>query len=237
MQANDEGAVITSTRTWAEAVAPIQRLETITDYSEIVPDRLVLERDPLDGNLAQRSIDVALLRISEDNRVSIITRTLSGNDDEPIDEWQGRTLVYRIAEGPCAIDVDALRADLQEGGKLAKLVDAVVASHTTNWIGSNYVGKVNVHADTKLDDWLRPLGGRCRYVSARPWISARDWLLTMLSNSSVEQALADCGLDANSSPEEIAKAAAAIADDDRVIVIGDIADALTTMVNQATRQD
>ena len=197
----------------------------------------MLERDPLYGNVAQRSVDVALLRIGEDHRVSIITRRLSGNDDEPIDEWQGRTLVYRIAEGPCAIDVDALRADLREGGELAKLVDAVVASHTTQWVGSNYVGKVNLHADTKLDDWLRPLGGRCRYVSDRPWISARDWLLTMLNGGCVDQALADRGLDANSSPDEIAKAAAAIAADDSVIVIGDIAEALTTLVNQAARRD
>ena len=68
-------------------------------------------------------------------------------------------------------------------------------------------------------------------------MSARDWLIMTIGDRSVEEFLADCGIDANSSPEEIAKAAPAVADVDGVIVIGDIADAFTAIVDQAKPED
>jgi len=99
----------------------------MTDYSHIVPDRLILSRNPTSTEVCCRSWEDALLRIDEDGEASIETRTRYGHQDGvPIAEWEGRVRIYRLASsehGVRALDVARLRRDLEEGGRLSHIID------------------------------------------------------------------------------------------------------------------
>lgn len=125
----------------------------MADYSSIVDPQytatgepsLVMRRNPANtGNCAiyQESLD---LRIFEDGKVDLNLRTSYGSGDGvPSDEWHGRTLTYTIPG--TFIDADRLREDLREGGKLAVLIDRVIAGHSVEWDGSNHVGRLTEDA-------------------------------------------------------------------------------------------
>ena len=87
----------------------------MTDYTNIVPDALILSRSPTNAEFCCRSREEALLRIDEDGVPSIEIRTRYGHQDGvPIAEWEGRVRTYRLASaalGANALDVARLRRE------------------------------------------------------------------------------------------------------------------------------
>ena len=126
----------------------------MTDYSDIVPDALLLTRTPADPACAPRAWAKALLRI-EDGNVRIIDRSYYGGDAWPVTEHNRVVLTLELASsqhGEVALDSDRLRDDLAEGGELAALIDRVIEGHSTRWDGNNTVGRLTEDAVDAADD-------------------------------------------------------------------------------------
>lgn len=95
-----------------------------------------------------------LICIDEDSEVSLSTRTYWGGDGVPMREWHRRDLAYTVMPNA---DAATLRAELGEDGRLARLIDRIIAGHTTEWDGSNMVGKLTADAadaDERLEERL-----------------------------------------------------------------------------------
>lgn len=126
----------------------------MTSYTDIIPDSLTLERTPADPNYAPRSWDKALLRI-EDGYARIISRSYYGGDGVPVKEWHDEVLTFALASsfhGEAALDVERLAGDLEEGGKLNQLIGRIIAGHTVEWDGNNYVGRLTRDAQDAADE-------------------------------------------------------------------------------------
>lgn len=93
----------------------------MTDHSPIVPEQLALEGD--NGHTKIAYIEI------EDGEVSICTRDSYGNDGVPVEVWNNCVLRYDIASGPCVLDIEKLRQDLAEGGRLSTHIDTIIAGH------------------------------------------------------------------------------------------------------------
>ncbi len=125
----------------------------MASYSDIVPDRLELTRNPKDSGYAPRAWDKALLRI-EDGSARIVSREYYGGDGVPVREWNNEILTYALASsehGETMLDVGRLRADLEDGGDLAVLIDRIIAGHTVEWNGDNDVGRLTEDARDASD--------------------------------------------------------------------------------------
>jgi len=150
----------------------------MANYSTIIPAEILLERDPTDTSCAPRIYDNLLLAIDEDGDVYLETRSYYGGDATPADEWHGRTLTWTIdssKHGSRLIDRDALASDLAEGGRLAVLIDRVIAGHGTDWDGSNYIG-TNTPDAIEAIDAIDALLADSRYASDIEVWDAGQWL-------------------------------------------------------------
>ncbi|KAA0678214.1 hypothetical protein [Azospirillum brasilense] len=151
----------------------------MTDYTAIVSDSLLLERTPADTSLACRSHEAALLVIDENGTVSIKTRTYVGGDGTPANEWHRRTLTYHLADaqnGARALDIDHLKTDLADGGRLSILIDCIRAGHSVEWDGSNHVGRLTEDAQDAERE-LRDLINDDAYTSTVEVWDAGAWLI------------------------------------------------------------
>ena len=119
----------------------------MTDYSHLVTDDIRHLDGSANGGTPYSTLE---LDITEDGEVSLGIRTYYGGDGTPVSEWHGRTLVYELASAKgslgCHINLDALRADLSEGGWLSTAIDTIRAGHSVEWDGSNMVGKLTKKA-------------------------------------------------------------------------------------------
>lgn len=120
------------------------------DYSSIVPERMIA-----DGT--QTPYTRRLLVLDEDGTVFLGSRTYYGGDGTPEDEWNRRTITYKLG-GPGVIDVDLLREELAEGGRLATLIGRVKAGHQVVWDGNSNVGRLDQDAQDASDELERLLG-------------------------------------------------------------------------------
>lgn len=212
----------------------------MTDYSHIVPDEIVLDGE--DARFAEK----LLLVISENGNVSLETRTYYGGDGTPMDEAQGRTLTYTLAQSgrlgygasPCMIDVERLRADLANGGRIARWIDRIKAGHTVDWDGSNMRGRLDSDAqiaDMDLEDYL---AGSAYIDENYQGCGARYWLAGD-GNLSAAEALENIGLTLDATEDQIKAAAenqGAVARAEGYLIAEDIADAIRDLIEEA-RQD
>jgi hypothetical protein len=208
-----------------------------TDYSVIVPDRLVLDGD--DGGY-----EAARLVIDDEGRVSVDVHADHGAGGHTIAEWNRCTLVYELANakhGPIALDVDRLRADLSAGGKLAVLIARIIAGHSVAWDGSNHVGRLTDDAQEAHDDLCYRLDANPDgdgYVSETEVWRALDWL-TGSGTRKPANVLREVGLEPGSSLEQAQVAAAGLHDEatrDGVIIVGSLEGALCELAVQAQEQ-
>lgn len=151
----------------------------MTDFSHLVTDDL----RTLDGSdNGGTPYDVLFLEITDDD-VSLFTRTIYGNDGTTFDVWHGRTRQFSLvsAEGSQGLhlDLDAMRADLAEGGRLAILIDRIQAGLDCEWDGSNMRGTLTPDA-RETDDEIEDMSYRDGFSS---WIddswstwNAGEWL-------------------------------------------------------------
>jgi hypothetical protein len=207
----------------------------MADYSNIVPDRMIA-----DGT--QTPYTRWMLVIDEDGDVSLTDRTYYGGDGTPEDEWHGRTVTYCLG-GPGVIDVDLLREDLAQGGRLAGLVDRVKAGHEVVWDGNNHVGLLGEDAQEASDKLERLLGdddGASIYVrdDMAVWDVA-EWMEG--STADPEAILADTGLPPESDPygkdvTEVAKGLRAAAESDGVYLSGSVRDYLRDLIERVRRE-
>lgn len=139
----------------------------MTDYSHIVTD----DHRVIEGNTnGGTPYDKLHIEINEDGVVSMFTRYYVGGDGVPITEWHKRDLVYTVAQGPAVIALDALRADLAEGGKLSVLIDRIKAGHETEFDGSNMVGRLSADADLASRELEEALNGPIHGWGDAPYI-------------------------------------------------------------------
>ena len=204
----------------------------MTDYTDILPETpVVLERTPADSGLAMRSHEKALLLINEDGLVSIRTRTYYGGDATPIEEWNRRTLTYGLASsagGACVLDMDRLKEDLAEGGRLASLIDRIRDGHEVMWNGHNFVGRITADAED-ADIILQDLD----YTADEDVWDAYHWVM---GDTTPKRALASIGLSETASEEQISATARALLDDarrDGVVIAGDMEEALRRIGSEA----
>jgi hypothetical protein len=74
----------------------------------------------------------------------------------------GLAHIWNIASssrGAQAINLDRLRMDLAEGGKLSPLIDCIRAGYSEEWDGSNTKGRLNEDAQDASDDLEHALSG------------------------------------------------------------------------------
>lgn len=131
----------------------------MTDYTDIVPDRLELAREPKSPTFAVRSYEKALLCI-RNGGATIIARDYYGGDGVPAREWNRVVLTFPLASSYHAealLDVERLRADLRDGGELSRLIDRIIEGHTAEWDGNNVVGVLTEDARNAID-LLQQLG-------------------------------------------------------------------------------
>ena len=143
------------------------------DYSHIVPRAKTLTREPRDASCCPRSWEDAALLITKSGRVIWSVRDWEGGDGISVDEWHNRDLRFVIANakgGAVKLDTAALRDDLKAGGKLAVLIDRIIAGHSVEWDGSNMVGHLTDdarEASEALEDALHgPARWRDNYLIA-----------------------------------------------------------------------
>jgi hypothetical protein len=207
----------------------------MADYSSIVPDRMIA-----DGT--QTPYTRWMLVIDEDGDVSLTYRTYYGGDGTPEDEWHDRTLTYHLG-GPGVIDVDLLREDLAQGGRLAALVDRVKAGHEVVWDGNNNVGQLGEDAQEASDELERLLGHHGDVptyvrVDMAVWDVA-EWMEG--STTDPETLLADVGLLPESDPygeavAEAAKGLRATAESDGVYLSGSVRGYLRDLIERVRRE-
>lgn len=174
----------------------------MADYSNILPeDFIILSRTPTDSGFAPRSWEHANLTIDENGDVRLTTRTHhAAGEGIPVEECNQRTLVYTLASSECrqcALDTKRLREDLAEGGRLAVLLEWVIAGHSVEWDGNNYVGHLTEDA-TEASYELQQVGD---YASDVDVWNPRDWL--MCEQASAETALTSLGIWTTASDTEI----------------------------------
>lgn len=210
----------------------------MTDYSDIVPSALILERSPTDSSCAPRSWETAMLRIDEDHCVSIVTRSHYGSGDGvPVAEWHNRVLTFDIADarnGQRALDVERLRADLAEGGSLSALIDRVIAGHTVRWDGNNMRGRFTDDAAEAFEDLGYAFARGDDYVADTEVWSAENWLWG--GSSTASQILHNIGLTDHATDQQVQTTAAVIQDEaerDGIVLTGSVADAVWEIIEQA----
>jgi hypothetical protein len=94
-----------------------------------------------------RSRDSLRLLI-EDGEFQLDLHTYYGGDGVPEAEWHQRRLVLHIKSGQMIVDPDKLRDALEQA---RPLVERVIAGHSVEWDGSNYVGRLTDDASASLD--------------------------------------------------------------------------------------
>lgn len=184
--------------------------------------RILLSRDPYDG--APRSWNELNLVIEEDGDVTVETRSRYGSSDGiTMDRWHNRTLTYRLARsehGATAIDAGLLTAWIEDQHPL---IDRIVAGHSTEWNGSNYVGRLTEDA--------RDASGDLEYAAYEADQSIRSKAgVYNVSAFFADHSLVEFGLAIDCTPEQIATVAARLTDEadryDDVILVGDVAEFL-----------
>ena len=186
----------------------------MTDYSDLVDDAFRV----LEGNSnGSTPYDELILEIEED-AVTLSTMTRYGGDGVTMDVWNGRTRQFFLAEGACVLDLDKLRADMKDGGKLAVLIDRIKAGLSVDWDGSNMKGRLTEDARDASDELGSLVDGRNRYVDDQwsVWDES-DWIADLASST----------ITAHSTDEEIDAFLAeyrATAESDCVVLQGDARD-------------
>lgn len=206
----------------------------MTSYTSIVDhlsDPAFTDGTPSGGTPYSRF----LLVLNEDGEASIDERTYYGGDGTPFDEWHGRTLTWTFAAE--ILDLETLREDLGEGGRLAVLLDRVKAGHSVKWDGNNHVGRLSEDAEEANEEISRLLGewhAECAYAdTTRAVWNAADWLQSPYD-------IADNDLGPDSTAEEIEALARAMveaaADDGAILRQGDVEDVLARLVQEAREE-
>lgn len=171
----------------------------MTDYSHIVADDLVLES----AAYRRTPYDNLVLDIDEDGDVRLFVETCYGGDGVSFAVWHNRTMRYTlIAKGRCVIDVAGAKRALAEGGKLAVLIDRLIAGHDTKWDGSNMVGtldddaqKAHLELDGLIDsgyfeDWV---DDSWSFYLESDWVQdeARGWIGAATTDKEIAKYLAN----------------------------------------------
>lgn len=203
------------------------------DHSTTVPANLVLEC------VQGRRYGVAKLTLREDGRVIVSEDVRVGGDMTPIDVYHRRDLVWQIASarnGSCAVDVEALRDDLAEGGVLSRLLDRVRAGHSIEWDGSNMVGRLTDDAEEAREEISYLIAASRRYASDTMVMSAEEWLCGQDDGGVV---LGRLEISVDATAEQISDCAAecvAQAEMDGIILTGDMAEVIRSVIAEA-RED
>lgn len=195
---------------------------------------LLLVREPADTSCAARGYDVAYLELDEHGTVSITTEYHVGGDATPMSVWEGRTKRWQIASaqgGHVLLSADAITAALADGAELRALVDLVAAGHTVDYDrNSNRVGSLNeaaTEADAAIYHYLHA-------SSLTADVEVWDAELWAYGQGNDQDCLSNFGLTSGSTDADIAAAATegkAIAKRDGIILVGDLATALTQARN------
>lgn len=211
----------------------------MTDYRSIVPDEIILTRDPADSSCAARSWEIAVIRISKNGTACIETRDCYGNDGIPGSEFHGLILVYPFAssyDGARVIDVEALRHDLSDGGELSVLIDRIILGHEIEWNGNNYVGVLS--GDAKDADTDLSLIDDDRYVSTAAVWDAKEWLYS--GGDSDARILTYLGLTTKATDDEIESASKHCRDEVKAnggVLIGDVERAIRAIIETACEEE
>lgn len=206
----------------------------MTDYTHLVTDDLlVLDRASNGGTPYDRLV----LDIEEDS-VSLLSLTVYGSGDGvPESVWHGRRRRYELARGDAVLSLEALRALLAEGGRLATLIDRIIAGLSTDWDGSNMVGTLTddaIAAEAELEEWLEPCVSRRALSDAiidDQWAiwDEYDWLAAD-ARGTITAATTDAEIDAYLTTMRD------LATSDNVILTGDARDDLIDL-RDAKRED
>ncbi len=183
-----------------------------SDYSSILDD---YEQ----GDFCEGPSD---LHIAEDGEVTVTDRReMTGT------VWQGRTLVCRLAAN---VDLDALRNSLGEEGRCAPLIGRVIAGHSVEWNGRQYIGVLTDDASGAWQDLVDLLHGLPQ-SEITVW-DAAAWLYGERSTPSL--VLRNNGLWVDATPERIAAVAREVVEEavqQKVHLVGGVEAASTVFEN------
>lgn len=202
----------------------------MTDYSNIVPEDIILNRGNLDITVA------AVLVLDQHGEARIEVREFVPPVGVPQDERDERTLTWTIAQvdahaTPLMVDVAALKRNLADGGALALLLDRVVGGMSIEWDGHCHVGRFDADAESARNELTGIFDGVAFVREDVAAWEADEWLRS--EGSSRGQLLSVIGLSLDSTDEEVAAAALKLVDEgvrDNVLVIGGV-DAMQKAIN------
>jgi hypothetical protein len=204
----------------------------MTDYSNILDG---ITQDELaqtgSGNGDGRSYDLAHIEVNEDGDVRLNIRTYFGGDGTPESIWNGRTLQYTLASNP---DRNSLAADLAEGGRIANLLDRIIAGHSVDWDGNNMRGKLDEDAAEAAEE-LRDYVEDYEQSDMTTW-QAAEWVY---GSNSAPDVLRHLGLGVDATDDEIAEAAKICeseAESERIVLNGNVEDVLRECIERV-RED
>lgn len=212
----------------------------MADYSSIAHDKQV--PDYLDTAGSEQPYPSSRYVIEIDLRdgsveLDVVTEYTS-NPGVPESVWNGRVRRYTISN-VAALDRDALAEDLKEGGKLAVLIDQIIAGGEDVWDGSNYRGRLSGDAqDAEYDlNRLLELHGDCYADPDKTVWDCENWLYGGMSRDAL---LSASDLSATSTDEQIRDAGSAAerqAESDDIILVGDSPyEVLKAAIDEARRE-
>lgn len=141
------------------------------DYSYVIDDCSNVDGELLPLYADDRRKQELHIDIDHDGTVSLLVKSYYGGDGVPMDVWHRKTLRYTVATGPVVVHLPSLRSDLEDGGRLAKLIDRIIDGHSTRWDGSNTVGCLTDDASNASQDLEHAFGRGFDYIdtSAEIW--------------------------------------------------------------------
>lgn len=182
--------------------------------------RVVLDDDP-NHPIRNRT---ALLTLEKDGVFDVMCLTDVGGAYLP----QG-TLTWTVASAPGEVNTDALRADLLPGGPLHDAAVRVVAGHSVEWDGRNWVSYLTPGARDayeEIDVFLSRDDGQ--YLTGREVVDADAWL-----HESAYRELT--GAEDDDALEALAGKWAAEAANDGIVLVGDVRTLLRTIRDEKRR--
>jgi len=207
----------------------------MTDYTSILDGVTETDLAATGGEPGHTPYDVPYIQIEDDGDVGFGIRTVYGPPEGvPARIWHGVDRRYDMSGNP---DLDTLRADLADGGRMAALIDRIKAGHTVKWNGSNYVGHLSVDASDAAEDLAR-LVENYPQSDQTAW-DCTEWLWA--GKSSARTVLDEIGLTHESADWRINEVADELADtarQDRVVLTGGetVGDVIRALIAEA-RQD
>jgi len=205
----------------------------MTDHSKTVPAEFLIERGP-------HWHESAILVLRSDGSVSVLSDQRNDGDNSVTpDEYHRCVLTWPLEsarQGACAIDVDTLREDLSDGGRLSVLLDRIHDGHSIEWNGSNHIGILTENAREACCEISHLIEVGRRYVSEKLVWTAYDRLI---GEDDAIVALKRLGLTVAATDDEIdatAKECSQDAATDGIALIGDVAEAIREIIAEAKEE-